>query len=103
MIVDFSNYRGESVTLTNSGGDLDGHTKVIIKFIVSSKLSKKDTSEIPTLINPYDHIDTENTATTRDLTLGAQLDSYERVILLLNGRMFHDPVTEIVKKDSVEA
>lgn len=102
VIVDFSNYRGESITLTNSGGDLDDNTKVIMKFRVSSKLLKKDTSEIPTILNPYNHIDTENPDNTRTLTLGAQLDPYGRLMLLLNGRMFHEPVTEIVKKDSVE-
>lgn len=102
VIVDFSKYRGESITLTNSADDADSNTKVIMKFRVSTRLSKKDTSTIPTILNPYDHIDVKNAAKIRDLRLGTKLDPYGRLMLLLNGHMFHDPVTEIVQKDSVE-
>lgn len=101
-IVDFSNYKGQTIILTNTGDDLDENTAVIMQFKVGSRLSEPDTSEIPTRLNPYDHIAVEDAVITRNLSLGAQVDSYNRLMLLLNGRMWHEPTTEIVQSDTIE-
>lgn len=100
-IVDFSEYSGKEIILKNDGDDTDDNTGVIMKFKVSSKLSEKDISEIPTTLNPYDHIDTTN-ASIREVSTGAIIDPYGRLQLVLNGHMWHEPATEIVKKDTVE-
>ena len=72
-----------------------------MKFKVSSGLSENDTSEIPTLLNPYDHIDTTN-ARIREVATGVIPDPYGRLMPVLNGHMWHEPATEIVTKDTVE-
>lgn len=100
-IVDFSDYSGQEIILKNDGDDADENTGVIMKFKVSSGLSENDTSEIPTLLNPYDHIDTTN-ARIREVATGVIPDPYGRLMPVLNGHMWHEPATEIVTKDTVE-
>ncbi|MTP77417.1 multicopper oxidase domain-containing protein [Turicibacter sanguinis] len=109
-IVDFSDYKGKTIILKNNGDDVDSNTAVIMQFKVSSKRSKPDTSEIPTRLNPYDHLTVTDAVTTRTLRLGAKTDSNGnlmldpdgRLILVLNNRMWHEPTTEIVKSDTIE-
>ena len=46
-------------------------------------------------------VDTKG-AFIRKVATSGRPDPYERVMLLLNDHMWHDPATEIVKKDTVE-
>lgn len=100
IIVDFSKLKGEEINLLNV--DNNPNMAVIMKFKVVLPLKCKDTSEIPSELYPFDHIDETIVDNTRNLSLNATTDHYGRPMLLLNNRMWTDPATEKPKLDSIE-
>ncbi|NLK01193.1 MAG: multicopper oxidase domain-containing protein [Clostridia bacterium] len=105
LIIDFSQYRGQEITLVNGEGSTppaDADTGVIMKFRVVLPLKRPDTSDIPEDLFPYHPINPSLAYRERTLHLDETVDRYGRVMHLLDDRMWHDPVTEIVKKDTIE-
>lgn len=103
VIVDFSQYKNQNILLFNDDDEfLDEHTNVILKFKVLPKAKSKDTSEIPTLINPAMSLHEEHAHTIRNLPLTTSLDRYGRLMLMLDNKMYHDPATEKPSLDSIE-
>ncbi|MGM9923673.1 MAG: multicopper oxidase family protein [Bacillus sp. (in: firmicutes)] len=103
VIIDFSDYKGQEITLLNSDPEFpDEHTNIIMQFKVTMPLRGKDTSEIPGSLLPEMDIHEDHAHTIRDLPLSATIDPYGRPMLLLNDRMYHDPATEKPGFDSVE-
>ena len=103
VIIDFSQAVGEEIFLMNDDVEFaDEHTNVIMKFDVSVPLKKQDQSEIPALIQPLMDLHVEHAHTIRNLPLTTSLDRYGRLMLLLGGRMYHEPATEKPSLDSVE-
>src|SRR5690606_6421264 len=93
IIIDFSKLKGKQLILQNTNDK--GNTGVIMRFDVFLSLRARDSSEIPAIIMKDEEILDENHADkTRLLMLGATTDEYERPVLLLDNRMWHDPVTE---------
>lgn len=103
VIIDFSNYAFQEILLMNDEEEFaDEHTNVIMKFKVTLPLKEKDTSEIPTLLEPAMDIHEHHAHTIRDLPLTTTLDRYGRLMLLLGDRMYHEPATEKPSLDSIE-
>lgn len=100
LIIDFSQYKGQSIILKNE--DNNPNMKVVMEFKVVLPLKCKDTSEIPEELYPETHLDETMASVTRDLTLSASTDHYGRPMLLLNNRMWDDPATEKPIQDSIE-
>lgn len=100
IIIDFSNYKGEDITLLNV--DNNPNMAVIMKLRVVLPLKSKDTSKIPDELYPFDHLDEGMAKKVRNLSLNATTDHYGRPMLLLNNSMWTDPATEKPELDSIE-
>jgi spore coat protein A len=92
IIVDFSKFPGKKLILQNTDGE--GDMGVIMRFDVTLPLSEKDKSHIPEKLCYHEPLPEESADQTRLLTLGAITDKFERPVLLLDNRMWDDPVTE---------
>ncbi len=93
VIIDFSKHKGKRITLQNTNDD--GNMGVIMRFDVLLPSKGIDSSEIPSVLISDDEILDENEADkTRLLKLDTIEDEYKRPVLLLDDRMWHDPVTE---------
>lgn len=106
LIIDFSQYKGEEITLINTAQGAIGppHTDFIMKFKVGKSCKVKDKNVIPHELFPYHHIDPILATKQRTMTLSEIDDPHyeERVMHVLNKAMWHDPVTEIVENDTIE-
>lgn len=103
VIIDFTNFENQEVLLMNDDEEFaDEHTNIIMKFNVTLPLKEKDTSEIPTLLEPSMDLHEHHAHTIRNLPLTTTLDRYGRLMLLLGDRMYHDPATEKPSLDSIE-
>lgn len=105
LVIDFSKYKGKEIILTNGPGSTplaDGDTEFIMKFKVVLPLEHPDTSTVPEDLLPYHPIDISLAHKERTLHLDESTDDFGRVAHLLNDKMWHEPVTEIVKSDTIE-
>lgn len=103
IIIDFSKYDGQEITLVNSDEDfIDEHTKEIMQFKVCLPLKCEDTSEIPERLAVSMDLHQHDAHIERHLSLTAKADDFGRPMLLLNNRMYHDPATEKPALDSIE-
>lgn len=103
VIIDFSNYKGEEITLQNiAGGPPSPGMEVIMKFKVTKELSSPDTSVIPKELMPMHKLNPEFAIRQRTLHLDETTDHYGRVVHLLNNRMWDAPATEKPKLDTIE-
>jgi len=105
VIIDFSQYKDQEILLINGERGTpqpDEHTGVIMKFRVVLPLRSPDTSVVPEDLLPYHSVDYSLARKERTLHLDQTQDSFGRVMHLLNGRMWHEPVTEKVQLDSIE-
>ena len=101
IIVDFSNYFGQRIVLQNTL-DQGLHTGVIMQFRVELPLRGKDNSKIPDKIYHIHRLKEEMAAQVRELTLSANTDEFGRPMLLLDNKMWSDPVTETPAYDTIE-
>lgn len=102
VIIDFSKFKGEEITLLNSAFGADENTSVIMKFNVILPLSDADTSEIPEEINHAEPINQTLVKNTRFLPLTQRLDRFNRQMFLLDNKTWADPTTEKPEIDSIE-
>ncbi len=103
LIIDFSKYKGQEIILQNiAQGPPSPGAEQIMKFIVTETLKCPDTSSIPTELMPLHKMDPALATKTRTMNLNETTDHYNRVVHLLNGRMWSDPATEKPKLDSME-
>lgn len=100
IIIDFSSFKGKKMILQNMAGE--GDMGVIMRFDVTLPLSGRDTSQIPETLQPDQPLKEEQADKTRLLTLDAFTDEFERPVLVLDHRMWDDPVTEKPLVDSTE-
>jgi spore coat protein A len=95
LIVDFALMRGERVVLNNGAFRM-------LQFRVSSA-SAQDTSLPPDVLLPIARLHSASAARTRLLTLNEYKDDRgNSMVMLLNRRPWHMPVTEIAKLGSTE-
>jgi len=78
-----------------------GTTDQIMKFNVVA-LKQEDTSTIPNTLCPIERLDPADAVKTRDLTIIAGTDRFGREMLLLNNRLWEDPITEDPKLGTIE-
>lgn len=95
LVIDFSQWKGQTFTLTNDERD-------ILQFRVGSE-AVEDPSSLPTALRPVKAIDESQAVRTRDLTL----DEYRRptgdsMLMLLNGTRWYAEPTEDPELGSVE-
>ena len=95
VIIDFTEFAGQTIRLTNSQTPYDPETTGnIMQFRVLPKLSKPDTSSIPNLLSTNIPYFDQATAKERSMFFKVDEDSYGRPQFMLNGMMWDDPVTE---------
>jgi spore coat protein A len=100
IIVDFTGREGQTITLQNDAKAPfpDGNDLVIpeiMQFRVTKPLAGPDTSVIPSSLRPLYRIPEGSAHLSRDMTLEEVLNpADEPVIVLLNGQMWEDPITE---------
>lgn len=105
IIIDFSNLSGETITLKNNLGldaDPNEPTSDIMQFQVTKSLQKKDNSSLPVNLSSIPSLKENDITTIRNLKLIGSADEYDRPLLLLNNKHWHDPVTEKPHLDSTE-
>ena len=109
IIVDFSNYKGECITLLNSApapyisGDLpDENTGVVMQFRVSNCLKSMDTTCIPKEFITYEKIPRFKAAKIRKIFLKMSSDYCGRVQLLFNNKLWKSEITETPKLGETE-
>lgn len=105
LVIDFSKYKGEEIILTNGSGSTPpaaGDTTSIMKFRVVLPLECEDESTIPEDLFPYHPIDASLASKERTMNLAPSTDHFGRTMHLLNDTMWHQPVTEIAKLDTIE-
>lgn len=102
VIIDFSQYQGQEITLQNSGFAADNNTNVIMKFYVNLPLRNPDTSSIPEELRHAEPFNQSLVNNNRFLQLGQTLDRYGRPMFLLDNKTWSDPTTEKPEVDSIE-
>lgn len=101
VIVDFSNYRGQNIILTNdaptpfpNGSLPDNNTTGQIMRFEVGKYPTHDYTSIPSRLKPIDWLSEEKAKKIRDLTLEEHTDQFGRLMLLLNGEKWEDPISQ---------
>lgn len=102
LVVDFSKYKGEKFKLMNMDEPEDEDLGVIMEFRVTKRLKEEDKSKVPEMLYPEEHLDEAMAERERLLPLSASRDHFGRPMLMLDGRMWNDPVTETPMLDSIE-
>ncbi|HTQ74079.1 MAG TPA: multicopper oxidase [Burkholderiales bacterium] len=110
IVIDFSGQQGKNFLLTNDApapypdGDDIVPTEVML-FKVNQRLSSRDTSGVPPVLNSVPLINPASAVKVRDLVL-AELDSADPfenpIIATINDSHWDDPVTETPKAGTVE-
>lgn len=102
VIVDFSPFKGQNITLINTLFNEDEPKRDIMQFRVTRPLKGKDTSEIPEkLAEPMD-LHEHHAQVVRRLPLSSGVDRYGRLMMMLDNKIYHDPCSEKPALDSIE-
>ena len=105
VIIDFSQYAGKQLVLDNTNRDgKDGELAVpqLMLFKVLPQLTKPDVSQLPTSMKAIPILNPANASIARQIDL-TQVDMGNNMqMLLLNGKAWHDPITERVQLGSTE-
>lgn len=102
VIVDFSNLKNETFTLINSDDAADENTNVIMQFRVTKNLKCEDTSEIPETLRHVPALKEEDARVTRTISITPSTDHFGRPMLMLDNKMWSDPVSEMPVLDTIE-
>lgn len=97
IVIDFSSYAGRNFVLHNNAvpDDADGTVPLyqLMQIRVGTKVTVPDTSEIPMKMKPIRRMETKEAVKTRAIVFD-QMDMDGETMLTLNGKMWHDAVTE---------
>jgi spore coat protein A len=105
VIIDFSNYKGQTLVLQNDSVDPgDGEIPLpeLMVFKVQGSLSKPDTSSLPMHPRIIKKISERTVKEVRPIVFDFMKMDGMPPMLELNGKMWHDPVTEMPKLGSTE-
>ena len=102
VIIDFSQYYGQTITLKNVTKSASPETTDVMQFRVTVPLKSADTSSIPFYLGPIKRLPRSMANRTRDLTLVRIKDQYGRSLNLLDGKMWIDRISERIEVDTVE-
>ncbi len=97
VLIDFSHYAGQTLHLRTGAFD-------ILELRVASRTTPSATSSnIPEVLRPLERIPESSATNTRTLTLHEYQDEAARpMVMLLNRKQWHEPVTETPKLNSTE-
>jgi spore coat protein A len=105
IIVDFSKYAGKTFVLHNNAlpDDADGTVPLyqVMQFRVKPQASAPDTSSLPMKMQPIRRMEVREAANTRRIVFD-QMEMGGQTMLTLNGKMWHDPVSEMPVLGSTE-
>ena len=110
VILDFSNYAGQKIILTNdapspfpSGNPNNPTLPEIMQFRVHKKVSKPDKSTIPNRLSCIEKLELNNVPGKTELLSGKRKINLDRLILLLNKMKWDElPITETPYNGTVE-
>ncbi|WP_195964862.1 multicopper oxidase family protein [Clostridium cuniculi] len=102
VIVDFSKYEGSTFNLVNTNVDADSNTGVIMQFRVTKALKCEDTSTIPKTLRHVPELDESAAKIERFIPLIPALDHFGRPMLMIDNKMWSDPVSEKPELDTIE-
>lgn len=102
VIVDFSKYEGSTFNLINTNVDADSNTGVIMQFRVTKALKDEDTSTIPETLRHVPALDESAAKVERFIPLIPALDHFGRPMLMIDDKMWSDPVSEKPELDTIE-
>ncbi|WP_368900691.1 multicopper oxidase family protein [Oceanobacillus oncorhynchi] len=97
VIIDFSKAAGQSILLKNDLGpdaDPNDDTGDIMQFRVTKSLKNKDRSHLPQTLSVIPSLKQNDISGIRYLKLVGSADEFDRPLLLLNNKHWHDPITE---------
>ncbi|ERI93313.1 spore coat protein A [Clostridiales bacterium oral taxon 876 str. F0540] len=101
VLVDFTGLEGLEFILTNSapipfpnGEGPDENTGQIMKFKIGTTVSDYRNNTIPQKLVEVKRLDPDSARKVRDLTLVETTDEFDRLMLLLTGQLWTDPITE---------
>ncbi len=97
ILIDFSQFSGQTLHLRTGAFD-------ILEFRVAKQAAAPvSIASVPRTLRTIQRIPESQATTTRTLTLHDYQDDYERsMLMLINGKRWHEPVTEIPKLNSTE-
>jgi spore coat protein A len=97
VIVDFSQFApGDALRLLNSGPNATGETDEVMQFRIVAPTSP-DTSDLPTSLVPLTRYDPADAVRVRSLRLTRNFDEYGRERMLLDGKLWSDAISEVLK------
>ena len=102
VIIDFSQYKGSTFNLINSEPNLDANTGVIMQFRVTKPLIGTDTSTIPEALRHVPALQESDAKVERFIPLLPGTDHFGRPMLMIDNKMWSDPVTEKPELDTIE-
>jgi len=110
LIVNFAHLHGKNLILRNdapvpfpNGTPVDPETTgQIMEFRVVLPLQQEDKSSLPDELVPVPRLDQNLVKVRRNLSMVVQRDEFGRLLFLLNGEKWHDPVTEEPRRGGVE-
>jgi len=97
VMIDFSKSSGKSIVLRNDLGpnaDPNDDTAYMMQFRVTKPLKNKDTSNLPSSLSIIPSLKKNKISAVRYLKLVGAADEFDRPLLLLNNKHWHDPITE---------
>lgn len=110
VIVDFSKFKGQTITLKNSapapfpeGDPVNPKTTgLVMQFRVTRPLSGRDTSSVPMKLSRIASLSVQQARKIRNLPLVESTDRFGRLMLLLDNKRWFAPATEKPRLGSVE-
>ncbi len=102
VIIDFSQYKGTTFNLINNDINADENTGVIMQFRVTKPLIGTDTSTIPETLRHVPALQESNAKVERFIPLIPGADHFGRPMLMIDNKMWSDPVTEKPELDTIE-
>ncbi|KOY82985.1 multicopper oxidase domain-containing protein [Lysinibacillus macroides] len=102
VIIDFSNMEGQRIILHNTapavfpGGDAPDPrtTGIVMEFRVEQSLTHIDISAIPASMGALPLLDLTQISKYRNLVLDSTMDHFGRHVMLLDSKMWDDPISE---------
>ncbi|WP_404459001.1 multicopper oxidase family protein [Oceanobacillus kapialis] len=105
IIIDFSTLNEEMIRLKNDLGedaDPEDETHDVMQFRVNKPLRSNDTSRVPNTLSNIPSLKSNRIQAIRKLKLLGSEDEFGRPLLLLDNKMWHDPVTETPRLNTTE-
>jgi spore coat protein A len=102
VIIDFSQYYGQTIILKNITKSASRETTDVMQFRVTVPLKSTDSSSIPIYLRTLERLSPSMAWRIRNLTILRVDDKYGRHMPLLDGKMWIDRISERIELGAVE-